>query len=110
MMDSLATEEEPLLHHTPDNGVRDAAIEDLIDVKLDPRGQINWQHEIGLILSSSAQLTGTYLLQYFYNLLIILVVSRLGRDELAAVSIGITTMNICGFAIFEGFATALDTL
>ena len=53
---------------------------------------------------------GTYLLQYFYNLMIVLVCSRLSTDELAAVSLGITTSNIVGFAVFEGMATGLDTL
>ena len=109
-MASDATEEDPLLPNDPNTILNAAAIEDLIDAKLDPNGKVDWRHEINLILSASAQLAGTYLLQYFYNLIIIWVVSHLGRDELAAVSIGITTMNICGFAIFEGFATALDTL
>ena len=109
-MDFAATEESGLLHHVPSNSVSSTAIEDLVDIKIDQSGQLSWRNEINVIFSSSAQLTGTYLLQYIYNLVIILVVSRLGRDELAAVSIGITTMNVCGFAIFEGFATALDTL
>lgn len=69
-----------------------------------------WKAESQLLLGYSAPLICTYLLQYFYNLVIILVVSHLGTDELAAVSLGITTMNITGFAVFEGMATSLDTL
>ena len=69
-----------------------------------------WRTEIRPLLSSSLPLVGTYLLQYFYNLIIILFVSHLGTQALAAVSLAITTMNIIGFAIFEGMATALDTL
>jgi len=108
-MEPHAGEQELLLpngHH----GLTDPDIEDLIDAKLDPDAEVKWRHELNIILGYSGQLTGTYLLQYFYNLIVILVVSHLGRDELAAVSIGITTMNIVGFAIFEGMATSLDTL
>jgi Na+-driven multidrug efflux pump len=72
--------------------------------------ETTWKAESKLILRYSTPLIGTYLLQYFYNLVIILVVSHLGTDELAAVSLGITTMNIVGFAVFEGMATSLDTL
>ncbi|KAF2838117.1 MATE efflux family protein [Patellaria atrata CBS 101060] len=68
------------------------------------------KHEVQLLLGYSIPLVGTYLLQYFYNLIIILVASRLSTKELAGVSIGITTMNITGFAIFEGMTTSLDTL
>lgn len=72
--------------------------------------ETTWKIESTLLLGYSVPLIFTYLLQYFYNLVIILVVSHLGTDELAAVSLGITTMNITGFAVFEGLATSLDTL
>lgn len=62
------------------------------------------------MISHSVPLALTYLLQYFYNLIVVLVVGHIGQDELAAVSLGVTTMNIVGFAIFEGIATSLDTL
>jgi multidrug resistance protein, MATE family len=103
-------EEEPLLEPAHSNNISGTAIGALQDAKLDPAVNIEWRHETKIILTNSAQLAGTYLLQYFYNLIIILVVSHLGRDELAAVSVGITTMNVVGFAIFEGMATSLDTL
>jgi MATE family multidrug resistance protein len=69
-----------------------------------------WAAETRTMITYSAPLILTYLLQYFYSLVIVLVVGRIGEDELAAVSLGVTTMNIVGFAIFEGIATSLDTL
>jgi len=69
-----------------------------------------WKIESWLLLSYSAPLIGTYLLQYFYSVVTIFVAGHIGSDALAAASIGVTTMTIMGFAIFEGMATALDTL
>lgn len=109
-MSSSSPEAEPLLGRIEQDARSNATVEDIIDAKVDSDVGVRWGHEIRVLLTNSAQLSGAYLLQYFYNLVIILVVSRLGRDELAAVSVGITTMNITGFAIFEGLATSLDTL
>lgn len=39
-----------------------------------------------------------------------MIAGHLGADDLAAASIGATTMNVVGLSIFEGMATALDTL
>ncbi|KIW33483.1 uncharacterized protein PV07_00329 [Cladophialophora immunda] len=69
-----------------------------------------WKTETRIMIADTVPLVLTYLLQYFYSLIIVLVVGRIGEDELAAVSLGVTTMNIVGFAIFEGMATSLDTL
>ncbi|KAK2879369.1 hypothetical protein FQN49_000936, partial [Arthroderma sp. PD_2] len=66
--------------------------------------------EFKLISRYSLPLIGTYLLQYSYNVILVFVVSHLGTKALASVSIGMTTMNIIGFSIFEGLATSLDTL
>lgn len=71
---------------------------------------ITWQSESKIIARDTLPLIGTYLLQYFYNLVIVFVCSRLSTEELAAVALGITTSNIVGYAVFEGMATALDTL
>ena len=79
------------------------------DATTDP-SQITWLSETKLLTRYTLPMIGTYLLQYFYNLMIVLVCSRLSTDELAAVSLGITTSNIVGFAVFEGMATGLDTL
>lgn len=87
------------------------AIDNTRRAKNDALGlEMTFKSESALIVKYSTPLIGTYLLQYSYNLITILVVSRLGTDELAAVSLGLTTMNIVGFAIFEGMATSLDTL
>ncbi|KAF2452901.1 mate-domain-containing protein [Lineolata rhizophorae] len=75
-----------------------------------PGVEIIWNKELRLLFGQSTSLAATWLLQYFYNLIIILVASRLGTDELAAVSVGMITMNITGYAVFEGMATSLDTL
>lgn len=72
--------------------------------------EITWRSETKLLARYTTPMIGTYLLQYFYNFMIVLVCSRLSTDELAAVSLGITTSNIVGFAVFEGMATGLDTL
>ncbi|OAP62832.1 hypothetical protein AYL99_02059 [Fonsecaea erecta] len=69
-----------------------------------------WRTETWIMISDTVPLVLTYLLQYFYSLVVVLVVAHMGEDELAGVSLGVTTMNIIGLAIFEGMATSLDTL
>lgn len=69
-----------------------------------------WTAELWLLFAYSLPLIGTYLLQYFYSVVTIFVAGHIGSDALAAASIGVTTMTIIGYAIFEGMATALDTL
>ncbi|KIW86265.1 hypothetical protein Z517_01660 [Fonsecaea pedrosoi CBS 271.37] len=69
-----------------------------------------WGAETRAMISDTVPLVLTYMLQYFYSLVIVLVVGHIGEDELAGVSLGVTTMNIVGFAVFEGMATSLDTL
>lgn len=69
-----------------------------------------WKDESWLLLTYAMPLIGTYLLQYSFNVVNIFVAGRLGSDILAAASIGITTMTIIGSTLFEGMATALDTL
>lgn len=69
-----------------------------------------WRAELWLLFTYSVPLIGTYLLQYFYAVVTIFVAGHIGSDALAAASIGVTTMTIIGHAIFEGMATALDTL
>lgn len=69
-----------------------------------------WPAELRLVAGYSLPLIATYLLQYFFSVITTFVAGHLGADSLAAASIGLTTMNIIGFAIIEGMATALDTL
>ncbi|EFX06256.1 mate efflux family protein [Grosmannia clavigera kw1407] len=69
-----------------------------------------WRAELGLLAKYSLPLIGTYLLQYSFTVITTMVAGRLSADDLAAASIGVTTMNIFGLAVVEGMATALDTL
>ncbi|KAH8166088.1 hypothetical protein CIB48_g2181 [Xylaria polymorpha] len=66
--------------------------------------------ELWLLLRFSVPLIATYLLQYSWCIIVTFISGHLSPDDLAAASIGMTTMNIVGFAAFEGMATALDTL
>src|SRR6478736_7005222 len=66
--------------------------------------------EAKLLCQYSLPLIATYLLQYSFTVITTIVAGRLGAEELAASSLGLTTINIIGFTIFEGMATALDTL
>ena len=75
-----------------------------------PATEITWRSETALILRQTVPLIATYLLQYFFSITVILVCARLSTEELAAVSLGLSTSNIIGLAIWEGMCTALDTL
>ncbi|KAF4982783.1 hypothetical protein FZEAL_1684 [Fusarium zealandicum] len=66
--------------------------------------------ELKLLCQYSIPLIATYLLQYSFTVITTIVAGRLGQSDLAAASIGLTTMNIFGFTLIEGMATALDTL
>ncbi|CAH6718675.1 uncharacterized transporter [[Candida] jaroonii] len=65
--------------------------------------------ELRVILKYSVPLIITFVLEHFFSIVCLVVVGHLGKDELAAVSLGSMTTTIT-FAIFEGIATALDTL
>ncbi|KAI0168944.1 MATE efflux family protein [Hypoxylon sp. FL1284] len=73
-------------------------------------GEGGWGSELRLLARYSVPLVATYLLQYSHSVITTFVAGHLGADELAAASVGMTTMNIVGFAAVEGMATALDTL
>ncbi|KAK7427583.1 hypothetical protein QQZ08_005858 [Neonectria magnoliae] len=66
--------------------------------------------ELWLVCRYSGPLIVTYLLQYSSTVITTIVAGHLSADDLAAASIGLTTMNIIGYATIEGMATALDTL
>ncbi|GAW22491.1 hypothetical protein ANO14919_120280 [Xylariales sp. No.14919] len=70
----------------------------------------DWWSELWLLLRYSLPLIATYLLQYSWCVIVTFISGHLSADDLAAASVGMTTMNIVGFAAFEGMATALDTL
>lgn len=62
-----------------------------------------------MLLRYSLPLIVTFVLEHFFSIVCLLVVGHLGKNELAAVSLGSMTSTI-SLAIFEGIATALDTL
>nr|QFR37243.1 MATE transporter [Cyberlindnera americana] len=65
--------------------------------------------EIKKLLQYAIPLIVTFLLEQIFSVVCVLVVGHLGKSELAAVSLATMTSNIV-FAVFEGLATALDTL
>jgi hypothetical protein len=66
--------------------------------------------ELSMLLASSFPLVCTSILQYSQVAVTLLFVGRLGKDELAAVSLACLTANVTGWAVFQGLASALDTL
>jgi MATE family multidrug resistance protein len=66
--------------------------------------------EFSILIASSFPLVCTYILQYSQVAVALLFVGRLGKDELAAVSVACLTANVTGWAVFQGLASALDTL
>ncbi|KAM9936293.1 hypothetical protein OXX80_004156 [Metschnikowia pulcherrima] len=57
----------------------------------------------------SLPLIVTFVLEHLFSIISLLVVGHLGKNELAAVSLASMTSTI-SLAVFEGIATALDTL
>ncbi|KAF7557383.1 hypothetical protein G7Z17_g710 [Cylindrodendrum hubeiense] len=96
--DSLLAETEPLLSDAEDEHHVAKPAADSVP------------SELRLLARYSLPLIATYLLQYSFTVITTFVAGHLGTDDLAAASVGVTTMNIIGLAIFEGMATALDTL
>ncbi|KAH6869530.1 mate-domain-containing protein [Thelonectria olida] len=94
--DRLVEETEPLLSETEHHGSKTTA-------------QSVWS-ELRILAEFSLPLVTTYLLQYSFSVITTFIAGHLSADDLAAASVGVTTMNIIGLAIFEGMATALDTL
>lgn len=69
-----------------------------------------WQNEVKYLARNSPSLILTYLLQYSFSVVTVLVAGRLGTKELAAASLASMNANVFGFNIYEGLATSLDTL
>lgn len=69
----------------------------------------HWSVELALLTKYSLPLIATYLLQYSFFVITVAIAGHLSADDLAAASIGATTMNVVGLAVLEGMATALDT-
>lgn len=68
-----------------------------------------YKREFKMLFKYSLPLVITFVLEHFFSIVCLLVVGHLGKNELAAVSLASMTTTIT-FAIFEGIATALDTL
>lgn len=68
-----------------------------------------YHQECRMLLRYALPLIITFVLEHFFSIVCLLVVGHLGKNELAAVSLASMTSTIT-FAIFEGIATALDTL
>lgn len=109
--EETVTERTSLIAHDPIDDDDPTATELLARIHQSLKiNETSLRAEAGFFFRYAAPLTLTYLLQYANNLIVIVVASRLSTEELAGVSLGITTCNILGWAIFEGMATALDTL
>lgn len=70
----------------------------------------SWKNESKVLARYSSPLVITYLLQYSFSFMTVVVAGRLGTSELAAASLASMTANIIALAVYEGLATSLDTL
>jgi MATE family multidrug resistance protein len=92
-----ASETQPLLHSSPPSSTRHSQKdEDSIIIE-----DVSLRNEARILLRYSGPLVLTYFLQYAYQVIIIVVAAQLSTAEIAGVSLGITTSNITGFAVFE---------
>lgn len=73
-------------------------------------GETSWKNESKILARYSSPLVVTYLLQYSYSFVTVVVAGRLGTSELAAASLATMTGNIVALSVYEGLATSLDTL
>lgn len=103
---SLTTETTPLLRDTASTTTTSLPPS---EIELKSTSTYTWTAELSLLTSYSIPLIGTYLLQYSFFVVTIFVAGHIGSDELASAALGLTTMNIVGYATYEGMATALDT-
>lgn len=69
-----------------------------------------WKNESQVLARFSSPLVVTYLLQYSFSFVTVIVAGKLGTSELAAASLASMTANIVALAVYEGLATSLDTL
>lgn len=69
----------------------------------------NYTTEAKVLFRHALPLIVTFILEHLFSIVCLIVVGKLGTKELAAVSLATMTSTIT-FGIFEGTATALDTL
>lgn len=79
----------------------------------EPAGDIveksDTKDEVWTILKASLPLVTTFFLQFSLTIVSIFSVGRIGKNELASVSLAIMTFNV-SVSVFNGMATCLDTL
>lgn len=73
-------------------------------------GESTWRHESTILARTSWPLILAFLLEYSLPVASVFTVGHLGKIELGAVSLAGMTANITGYAVYQGLATALDTL
>lgn len=66
--------------------------------------------ETCIVVTSSAPLVLTFLLQFSLSTTSMYAAGKLGSKELAAVSLAACTFTITGIAVYQGMATSLDSL
>ncbi|KAH8894149.1 MATE efflux family protein [Thozetella sp. PMI_491] len=66
--------------------------------------------EVRILAVSTTPLALTFLLQSLLIAINLLFVGHVGRTELAAAGLGCLTAKVTGWGVFQGLATALDTL
>ncbi|EGW33610.1 uncharacterized protein SPAPADRAFT_60944 [Spathaspora passalidarum NRRL Y-27907] len=104
--EDLSDQEQEEQEHHPHKRRRSSAsssIKDFIHLRT------TYPLEISTLFRHSFPLIITFILEHFFSIVCLIVVGKLGTSELAAVSLATMTSTIT-FAIFEGSATALDTL
>lgn len=69
-----------------------------------------WKYEAKLLTTSATPLIATFMLQYSMQFASIFSSGHIGREELAAASLGSMSQSITLIAFVQGIATALDTL
>ncbi|ONH67408.1 Ethionine resistance-conferring protein 1 [Cyberlindnera fabianii] len=75
-----------------------------------PETETTLKNELKVVGKYSVPLVITFLLQYSLNVASVFSVGRIGKTELAAVSLAGMTANITGYCLFQGTSTSLDTL
>lgn len=68
------------------------------------------KQETKYLVKNAFPVTVTFVLQFMLAAASIFVVGHLGKEELASMSLASVTAGIIGYAIFQGMATAIDTL
>ena len=87
-----------------------STIKHVISTGFVPEVETSLGTEIKILGKYSIPLIITFLLQYSLNVASVFSVGRIGKTELAAVSLAGMTANITGYCLFQGTSTSLDTL